>query len=286
MFVIHWSPAHDKALRELKEYLSIIGLSKNTIDAYFYGVKAFLEYSEKDVEELSEQDVLKHLVCLKQQRGLASSTLNQRRAALQIFFRDVLEVPLSKKLLRYTKRPQRIPEVLNALEVTKVFNATDNIKHRVILMTIYSAGLRVSEAVHLKATDIDSKSMKIHVRQAKGKKDRQTMLSEKLLITLRQYWKEKRPETWLFPGSDSKRPLNVCTVQKAFKKSVARAGISKPVTLHSLRHSFATHLLEAGVSLPYIQQLLGHSSIKTTMIYLKIAPESAKIKSPLDRLPL
>lgn len=286
MFIIHWSPDHDKALREFKEYLGIRGLSQNTIDAYFYALKAFLEHTEKEVEEISAADLLKHLVFLKEQLKLASSTLNQRRAALRLFFRDILKVNLPEMLLKYTKRPQRIPEILTTSEVMRVFKATDNFKHRTILMTIYSAGLRVGEVARLKPTDIDSKSMKIHVRQAKGQKDRQTMLSEKLLVTLRLYWKEERPETWLFPGSKTTQPINTCTIQKSFNKSVQKAGIRKKVTVHSLRHSFATHLLEAGVSLPYIQQLLGHSSIRSTMIYLRVAPESTKIKSPLDRISL
>lgn len=286
MFIIHWSPAHDKVLKDFEQYLNLLGRSKDTIRAYKYCTKSFLEHTEKDVEELSARDVFEYLVYLKEQLGQANSTLNQKRAALRVFFRDILEKPLPNTLLKYSKRPQHIPEILTPSEVEQVLKATDNLKGRTILMTIYSAGLRVSEAVHIKPSDIDSKSMKIHIRQAKGQKDRQTMLSEKLLEKLRLYWKATRPQTWLFPGFDPTKPISIRCVQKTFKASLMKAGIHRPLTLHSLRHSFATHLLEAGVSLPYIQQLLGHSSIKTTLIYLKVAPESAKIKSPLDSLSL
>ena len=286
MFLIHWSPAHDNALEELTNYLGILGRSSNTARAYVGGARDFLQHTEKDLDELSESDVFEYLVYLKEQRGLANDSLNQRRAALRMLFEDILGRPLSRKVLKFAKRPKRLPETLTTSEVTGLLQAAENFKHQTILMTIYSAGLRVGEAIRLKPLDIDSKSMQIHIRGAKGQKDRQVMLSEKLLVQLRQYWRIHRPKGWLFPSTHSESHLNSQTVQKAFKKAALKAGIRKPITLHCLRHSFATHMLEAGVGLPYIQQLLGHSSIKTTMVYLKVAPKSAGVTSPLDRLAL
>ena len=286
MFLVHWSQAHDNALEELTNYLGILGRSSNTARAYVGGARDFLQHTKKDLDELSESDVFEYLVYLKEQRGLANDSLNQRRAALRMLFEDILGKPLSRKVLKFAKRPKRLPETLTTSEVTDLLQAAENFKHQTILMTIYSAGLRVGEAIRLKPLDIDSKSMQIHIRGAKGQKDRQVMLSGKLLVQLRQYWKIHRPKGWLFPSTRSESHLNSQTVQNAFKKAALKAGIRKPITLHCLRHSFATHMLEAGVGLPYIQQLLGHSSIKTTMIYLKVAPKSAGVTSPLDRLAL
>lgn len=286
MFLTHWSQAHDNALEEFANYLGILGRSSNTARAYVGGARDFLQHTKKDLDELSESDVFEYLVYLKEKRGLASVSLNQRRAALRMFFDDILGKPLSKKVLKFAKRPKRLPETLTTSEVTDLLKATESFKHQTILMTMYSAGLRVGEAIRLRPLDIDSKSMQIHIRGAKGQKDRQVMLSEKLLVQLRRYWKIHRPKGWLFPSNRSERHVDSRTVQKAFKQAALKAGIRKAITPHCLRHSFATHMLEAGVGLPYIQQLLGHSSIKTTMVYLKVAPKSVGVTSPLDRLAL
>lgn len=286
MFLIHWSQDHDNALADFENYIGVLGRSPRTAQAYVAAARNFLSCTKRGLDELTEDDVFQYLVYLKEQRGLDASTLNQKRSALRLFFRDILEKPLSKKVLKFTKRPKRLPETLTTTEVTNLFQAADNLKHRTIFMTIYSAGLRISEAVHLKPLDIDSKNMQIHIRGAKGQKDRNVMLSDKLLDQLRLYWKAYRPKEWLFPGIYPNAPVNTGTVQRAFRKVALKAGIRKPVTPHSLRHSFATHLLEAGVGLPYIQQLLGHASINTTMIYLRVAPKSAGVTSPLDRLAL
>ena len=286
MFLTHWSQAHDKALAELENYLVILGRSSSTVTVYVGGARDFLRHTKKELTELNPKDVFEYFLYLKKQRDLADATINQRRAALQIFFEVILGSPLPKALLKYAKKPKRLPETLTTTEVTDLLQATDNVKHRTILMTLYSAGLRVSEASHLKPLDIDSKSMCIHIHGGKGQKDRQVMLSEKLLAQLREYWKIYRPKEWLFAGARSADPISSRSVQRMFKESALKAGIRKPVSPHCLRHSFATHLLEAGVSLPYIQQLLGHASIKTTMIYLRVSPKSAEVTSPLDRLSL
>lgn len=184
-------------------------------------------------------------------------------------------------------RPQEetyLPEVLSEQEISDILNATENLKHKAILMTIYSAGLRISEAINLKVKDIDSQRMQIRVEQAKGKKDRYTLLGTKTLEILRKYFLEYKPKIWLFEGAKGEQ-YAPRTIQEILKKSVAKTQIKKRVTVHTLRHSFATHLLEAGTDLRYIQSLLGHANSKTTEIYTHITTKGFdQIKSPLDRL--
>jgi site-specific recombinase XerD len=181
------------------------------------------------------------------------------------------------------KRERHLPVVLDREEVESLFSVLKNIKHRAILMLIYSSGLRLTEAAHLKVSDIDSKRMVIRIRQSKGKKDRYTILSKVALEVLREYWYRYRPKEWLFAGRFPDRPLTGRSIQRVLIKAKSRAGINKSVTVHTLRHSFATHLLEAGTDLRHIQLLLGHMSLKTTAIYLHVSQkELIRIVSPLD----
>jgi len=178
-----------------------------------------------------------------------------------------------------------LPSVLSKDEIKRIFDATPNLKHKTILMTIYSAGLRVSEASNLKVADIDSKNMQIIVRQGKGKKDRYTLLSKSNLEVLRKYFKVYKPKLWLFFGIDPLEKLNNRTLQRIFEESKIRALITKKSSLHTLRHSFATHLLENGTDLCYIQLLLGHACIQSTMVYLHLRRlDVLKVVSPLDIL--
>lgn len=281
-----WMPEYDKTLRHFESYLTILDRRPSTVQSYLRAGRDFLAFTRKKTHNLNSKDVFRYLLFLKEQKGLSGSSLNQKRSALAILFRDILAIPLPKKVLKFCKKPKRLPEILTEAQVARLLQATDNLKHRTILMTMYSAGLRISEAIHLRPNDIDSEMMQIHIRDGKGQKDRQVMLSETLLTHLRHYWKVYRPKDWIFPGARSGRPINAASVQKTFKRAALKAGIRKHVTPHSLRHSFATSLLQAGVGLPYIQQLMGHSSINTTMIYLRVCPKSAEITSPLDRLDL
>jgi site-specific recombinase XerD len=179
----------------------------------------------------------------------------------------------------------KLPEILNPEEIRRLLAVTKNIKHKATLMVTYSAGLRVSETAALKLTDIDSDRMTIRVDQGKGKKDRYTILANNTLKFLRGYWRMYEPTHWLFEGQNPARHLNVSSIQRAFKASKEKACIRRNVTVHSLRHSFATHLLEQGTDIHIVQRLLGHSSIKTTTIYLHLTKESVtKVESPLDRL--
>ena len=185
------------------------------------------------------------------------------------------------------KRSGRLPEPLSRSEIAKLLDATRNTKHRVLLMTAYGGGLRVSELVHLQPHDIHSERMLIRVNQGKGRKDRYTLLSPRLLEELRTYWREYRPQRWLFSGKDGSLPLPVGTVQKIFSAAKQRAGIQHGHGIHSLRHSFGTHLMEAGVPLPIIQRLMGHASLTTTAKYLHVTSQHLhSIRSPLDLLRL
>jgi len=197
---------------------------------------------------------------------------------------------LKKKFVYEIKRPRKdkkLPIVLNQNEVSKILSSVSNIKHKTILMLVYSAGLRVSEVVKLKVEDVDTERKLIHVKGAKGRKDRYTILSDVALMALKQYLGRYKLQKWLFPGSKLEKRISTRTVQTIFKQAKEKADIKKDVSVHCLRHSFATHLLESGVDLRYIQELLGHKSSKTTEIYTHVSNKNLRaIRSPLDNLKL
>ena len=187
--------------------------------------------------------------------------------------------------IKRPKKDKKLPVVLSQEEVSRILSSVANLKHRLILMLIYSADLRVSEVVKLKPEDIDTERRLIHIKGAKGRKDRYMMLSEVVMETIRRYLKEYGHSKWLFPSQDKKKHITTRTVEKIFSNACRKANIKKNATVHSLRHSFATHLLESGTDLRYIQELLGHKSSKTTEIYTHVSNENiGKIKSPLDSL--
>ncbi|MBM3212642.1 integrase, partial [Candidatus Poribacteria bacterium] len=227
-----------------------------------------------------------YLLYLVEEKEAATSTLNQAINALKFYYGTMLK----KKFLYEIKRPRKdkkLPVVLSKEEAAKILSSVENIKHKAILMLVYSAGLRVGEVVRLKPEDIDSKRMLIHVRGSKGRKDRYTLLSEKALNILREYWRKYKPAKWLFEGAKEGRYLSIRSVDKIFRNACDKAGIKKDVSVHTLRHSFATHLLEGGTDLRYIQELLGHAHSKTTEIYTHVSTKSlGKITSPLDTLNL
>jgi site-specific recombinase XerD len=205
-------------------------------------------------------------------------------SAYKILITDVLRPEWEEFDIKRPMTESRLPAVLSQKEVKRIIDSTSNLKHRTFISLIYSCGLRVSELVNLKVTDIDSTRMQIHIRLGKGAKDRYVMLSEKILLMLREYWKKYRPKEYLFEGMKCGKAIAVRTVQSAFAKAVTKSGINKHPTVHSFRHSFSTHLLEKGVSLVAIQKLLGHSSIRTTMIYTHLQTSPSAITSPFDDL--
>jgi site-specific recombinase XerD len=203
---------------------------------------------------------------------------------MRFFYNEVLHRswPLE---IRYQRAPQRVPVTLSPEEVTRLLRAVPGLRERAAMEIAYAAGLRLSEVLHLKLSDIDSQRMILRVEQGKGKKDRNVMLSPALLQTLRTYWKQCRPRVWLFPGHGGKRPLHATLLQRAFRQAKDQARITKPVSFHSLRHSFATQLLESGVNVRTIQALLGHRSLATTQRYTHVAGDYLRqTRSPLDAL--
>jgi site-specific recombinase XerD len=276
--------AHD--FEDLRRELVSRKYSYKTIKGYLYYNRDFINYVRKGPSEIKDEDIKDYLVYLSETKGSATSTLNQAINALKFYYGTILK----KKFVYEVKRPRKdkkLPTVLSKEEVAKILSSVDNVKHKAILTLVYSAGLRVGEVVKLKTEDIDSKRMLIHIKGAKGRKDRYTLLSEKALEIVKQYWRKYRPEKWLFGGARDDRYLSIRSVQKIFEQACERAGIRKEVTVHGLRHSFATHLLEGGTDLRYIQELLGHKDSKTTEIYTHVSTKSlGKIRSPLDSIDL
>ncbi|MDA8339007.1 MAG: tyrosine-type recombinase/integrase [Nitrospiraceae bacterium] len=260
--------------------------SYRTAKGYLYYNRDFLNFIGKNPSDINDNDIKNYLLHLAEEKQSATSTLNQAINALKFYYGSMLK----KKFIYEVKRPRKdkkLPVVLSAEEVAKILNSVDNLKHKAILMLVYSAGLRVGEVVRLKPEDIDSKRMLIHIKGAKGRKDRYTLLSEKTLEVLREYWRQYKPDKWLFEGARAGRYLSTRTVEKILEHACEKADIKKDVSVHTLRHSFATHLLEGGTDLRYIQELLGHTSSKTTEIYTHVSTKSlSKIKSPLDSLEL
>ncbi len=266
--------------------------SPQTIKTYTALLTEFINYfPHQDLDELTDKEVMDFSRYLVTTRNVSSSYQNQAINAIKFYFEKVKSGP---RKFYHIDRPQRekiLPQVCSEEEIVSIFRCTENLKHRTILMTIYSAGLRISELINLKIIHIDSDRMQIRVLQSKGKKDRYTLLSQKNLKLLREYIRIYRPHEYLFEGQRStpQKPLPYTSrsIQSFLKDSVKKAGISKNVTVHTLRHSFATHLLEHGTDLRYIQSLLGHESSKTTEIYTHITTKGFdQIVSPLDQLNL
>jgi site-specific recombinase XerD len=265
--------------------LRIRGLAEGTRQSYLQSMRCFVRYFMRPPDELTAEDVKQYQLYLTKERRVSWSTFNVHVCAIRFFYRNALPVTWEVEQIPYQKAGRRLPVVLSGEEVVALLEAATNLKHRAILMALYSGGLRASEAVHLRLEDIDSQRMMIRVVQGKGRKDRYVMLSEKLLATLRQYWLESRPDTWLFPGPDRSHPLTHESLAKFFGRVREKAGIRKRAHPHTLRHSFATHLLERGVNIRVIQRLLGHRSLRSTEIYTHVAESYVRdTKSPLDEL--
>ena len=272
---------HDRMDRELR----IRGYAENTRKSYIEKMRCFVRFFMRSPDELTAEHVKQYQLFLTKEKGVSWSTFNVHVCAIRFFYREVLRVEWDVEQISYQKSGRRLPVILSGEEICALLDTTTNLKHRALLMAIYSAGLRPSEAVHLQLADIDSGRMMIRVEQSKGRKDRYVMLSERLLLTLRRYCREYRPALWLFPGQDPSCPLTRGSLEKLFTRAKERAGIRKSVSPHSLRHAFATHLLERGVNIRVIQRLLGHRSLRSTEIYTHVAESYVRdTKSPLDDL--
>lgn len=257
-----------------------------TIAAYVAGVNRLARHFKRSPDQLGSEEVRALQLHMLEQH-VSWSTFNQTVCALRLFYRITLGRPEQVPFVPYGKKPKTLPCVLSADEVVRLLSAAKTGRDRVMLQTIYACGLRLSEVLHLQVTDIDSGRMVVHVHQGKGAKDRLIPLSQRLLGDLRAYWRKYRPTTWLFPGAHCERPMTPNNVQRRFQRMVARAGISKPATPHTLRHSYATHLLEAGVDILTLQRLLGHRDLSTTLHYLHVSNERLRqTPSLLDLLVL
>lgn len=270
-------------LVEMDEEMVLRGFTRETRRLYLAHVKRY--YSGREGAEVDEEEVRRWLLHLLR-TGKSHSFANQALSALRFLHKHVLNTPSPVVDIPRAKRQKTLPRVLSEEEVKRFLSALEVPKHRAIAFVLYSGGLRVSEAARLKVEDIDSERGQILVRQGKGRKDRYVMLSPVVLKVLREYVKRERPYHWLFPaGHRRDRHITTRTIQKQVKEAAKRAGIEKRVTPHMLRHSFATHLLEAGTDLRYIQELLGHIRISTTVLYTHVARRGARrIQSPIDRL--
>jgi site-specific recombinase XerD len=262
--------------------------SKETIRLYLFAVKDFARHFKKRPDLLRQEHMREFQLHLLNERKLAVETVAARITALRFFFVKVLHRPYQQLDLIYPKLPMRLPTVLSEDEVAKLIKSASSAYHRVIITTLYATGMRRAELARLKVEDIDSQRMVIHVRQGKGGKDRDVTLSPRLLEVLRDYWKWRKPQVYLFPSllrPRADKPITSKTIWYAVREAARRAGIKKRITPHTLRHSWATHLLERGTDLKTIQMLLGHVDLEATTIYLHLSQRHLQsMTNPVDML--
>jgi len=264
-------------LLELKRY------SNNTINSYQSHLKlAQLHFMGRNFVDLNDKELFEFIYHLVNIKKISASYQRQIVGALKLFYKEIYNKSIPFEYLKVQRHEQKLPVILSKSEVRKIISCTYNLKHKAMISLLYGSGLRIGELLELRESDIDSDRMLIHVKGAKVKKDRYTILSQQVLLTLRSYYLQFKPVGYLFQGQKGGKYSSE-SAGKVFKRSLKKAGINKYATLHTLRHSFATHLLENGVGVAHIQKLLGHSNIKTTLIYTHVAQDSlCKIKSPLD----
>ncbi len=269
--------------QRFSEDLQLRNYAPGTVRMYVEHVSRLALHFQRSPADLTEEKVRSYLVYLVRERRYSWSHYIVTVCALRFLYRVTLNKDWPLKHVPYAKRPKKLPSVLSRDEVVRLLANVECPAHRILLMTIYATGLRISEATHLRAEDIDSQRMVIHVHGGKGAKDRLVPLSPVLLQSLRDYWKLGRPQAWLFPGVDPQRPVNRQTIGKACVRAGQAGGLKKHVTPHTLRHSFATHLLESGVDIRTIQRWLGHSQLRTMTLYTHISlGQLQSVNSPLD----
>lgn len=269
----------------MAQQLAIRNYSKHTCTLYLANVRELARYYMIAPDRLAIEQINAYQAHLVERR-LSPSTINVAVCAIRFFYRVVLNRKWDIRRIPYQKRPKRLPTILSRDELIAFFGAVTNYKHRAIILVIYSAGLRVSEAARLRVGGIDVSRGVIRVEQGKGRKDRETLLSNQIVEMLAAYLESASPDAWLFPGAIPGRPISARSVERVVARGAAAAGLGKRVTPHTLRHAFATHLLEDGVHIRAVQLLLGHKSLKTTSIYTHVTePYLRAARSPLDRLP-
>jgi len=271
-------PHHQKMIFEME----LRGYSQHTKDHYLGHLRLLEKHTNKSATQITP-DELRNYLHDRIQSGIGYSSITISCSAFKLFFNKVLGYNWSDDVIVRPKKPKSLPHVLSKDEILSITDQVQNLKHKTIFLTTYSSGLRISETLNLRICDIDSVAMLIRVNHGKGNKDRLTILSHENLKLLRLYWKQYRPTDLLFPGPIEGRPMSTKTPQTVFLDARKKAGITQPVTIHTLRHSFGTHLLEDNTDLRTIQVLMGHSNIATTAIYLNLSKKHiSSVKSPLD----
>ena len=273
-------------IEKFKQWLRSKRYSESTLTTYSEALKSFLIfYRDKSIAEITNEDVVVYNNEFILKNNLSASYQNQIVNAIKLFFKTIRETKIEIDKIHRPKRAKLLPNVLSKEEIKLILNAHSNIKHKMMLSLIYSCGLRCGELLALQPVHIDSKRNIVLLKNSKGKKDRIAPLSPKILEMLRTYFVAYKPKTYLFEGLNPGEPYSDKSLQSVLKQALQKVGNTKPVTLHWLRHSYATHLLESGTDLRYIQELLGHSSSKTTEIYTHVSTKSIQqIKSPFDDL--
>lgn len=276
-------------LQRLHDELVRRHYATTTRESYLKILKAFQRHIGKRLDHVGPNDLRRYQVYLLEERRLAVGTVVAQLAALRFFYLRVLKRRQMKEDLPYPKRPRRLPIILSPEEVQRLIAGAQNLFHRTMLMTLYGGGLRRSELLHLKVSDIDSQRMVLRIERGKGGHDREVPLSPTLLTALREYWRWMRPQTYLFPGTRNgwraDKPLTARVIWEAVRSAARRAGIDKHVSPHTLRHSYATHLLEAGADLRTIQVLLGHADLSHTTVYLHLSRRHLHAApNPLEQL--
>jgi len=271
----------------MDEAMVLRGFSLRTRESYLACVRALAKHYRRPPDVLDGRGIQAYLLHLITERKLAYASVNQASCAFRFLFGTVLRWPEVRFDIPMAKVPKRLPQILSREEVARLINAGTTLRGRALLSATYAAGLRISEVCALQLADIESAPdrMCLKVRQGKGGQDRYTLLSPRLLDTLRQYWCDRRPRQWLFPNASGNGPIEICTAHRIYCAARDAAGIAREGGIHTLRHAFATHLIEAGVDLPTVQKLLGHGHIGTTMRYVHLARTRVTgTTSPLELL--
>jgi integrase/recombinase XerD len=268
----------------LIKHMKYCRYSDNTIKMYVHYVQLFLDYFNTDPKHITEDQIRAFMFQSVFEEKRSYSSQNIMINALKMFYLYVVKRTINEEIFIRPRKNRYLPEVLSKEEIQAIIKSIKNLKHRTLISTIYSCGLRISEVINLTLRDIDSSRMIVYIRQSKGRKDRIIPLSQKLLSQLREYWREYKPNYYLFEGV-ANNPYSSNSISNILENAVFRCKINKKVTVHTLRHSYATHLMEAGVNLRFIQAILGHSNIKTTEIYTHVSKVNLKdVYSPFDEL--
>jgi site-specific recombinase XerD len=274
----------DYWIEKLESELRSRKYSPRTRDAYIYYNKALCRWLQKTPEKITAGDIKNYLAYREKTLNLSASSLNLALSAIKFFYKNIIRQDTADDQRR-PRQDKRLPRVLSKNDIKMIFKEEKNLKYRLLLMMAYSSGLRVSELVNLKRQDIDLSRKIIIVKSGKGRKDRCTLLADSVIDLLKKYFFLNNISTWVFPGARKERPLAIRSAQRIFENAFSRTNIKTAASIHTLRHTFATHLLEGGTDIRYIQELLGHSSLKTTARYTHVARRvTLKIRSPLDTL--